>query len=106
MPRGIFVVQSGPASPAQESEYNDWYDNAHIPELLAIEGFVSARRYKLVGDDESSTHPYLAVYELEADDLTAPLQAMRRQSAEGRTTQPTALRLDPPPITELYELKG
>lgn len=102
MPKGIFVVRSGPASAEQEKEYNDWYDNAHVPELLAIDGFVTARRYRLLGDDGESTHPYLAVYELEAEDLTAPLQAMRQRAA---ATPPTGLRLDPPPITELYELK-
>ncbi|SEP10488.1 DUF4286 family protein [Trujillonella endophytica] len=104
MRKGIFVVQAAPADPSREDEFNDWYSGTHVPELLAVEGFVSARRYRLTGDDGSATHPYLAVYEIEAEDLAAPLRELRRRAAEGGSTPSTALRLDPPPITALYEL--
>ena len=38
------VVQTGPVSAEREDEYNDWYSGTHIPEVLAIPGFVAARR--------------------------------------------------------------
>jgi hypothetical protein len=31
MAKGIMVVQSEPVDPAHEDEFNDWYDNTHIP---------------------------------------------------------------------------
>lgn len=46
MPKGMLVVESRPADPAREDEYNDWYTNTHIPEVCAVPGFVAARRYK------------------------------------------------------------
>jgi hypothetical protein len=92
--RGIVVVRSRPVSPEREAEFNDWNDRAHLPELLAVPGFLAARRFRRVGDD---TGDYLAVYEVEADDLAAPLQELRRRSAAGETTPGRALQNDPPP---------
>jgi hypothetical protein len=41
-----------------------------------VPGFVSARRYRRVGDDGGAE--YLAVYEIDADDLAAPVSELRR----------------------------
>jgi hypothetical protein len=101
--RGVYVVRTRPVSPERDDELNEWYDRTHVPELLAVPGFVSARRYRLVGDDGPE---YLAVYEIEADDLTAPVQELRRRSAAGETTPGRALQLEPPPVVGLYEELG
>lgn len=59
------------AIPGREAEYNDWYTGVHLPDLLALEGFVSAQRFQLVETDKSGGEApggYLAIYELEGDD--------------------------------------
>jgi hypothetical protein len=33
---------TSPVDPAREDEYNDWYDNTHVPEICAVLGFVFA----------------------------------------------------------------
>lgn len=105
MPRGIMVVQSAPVDPAREQEYNDWYDNTHVPEITAVPGFVAARRYKLHGPAGSDDAPaYLAIYEIEADELTAPAAELHARRARGLTRESGALRLDPPPVVTFYEL--
>ena len=108
MPKGIMVVQTNPIDPSREDEYNDWYSNTHIPEVCAVPGFVGARRYKVhevaAGDGNGSTHAYLSIYEIEADDLTAPMQELRARSASGEMQISDTMRLDPPPIVTLYEL--
>ncbi|MCB1463639.1 MAG: hypothetical protein KDJ90_14720 [Nitratireductor sp.] len=43
-----------------DEAFNDWYDNEHIPELLALPGLVSAERYRIVGEGIR----YLALYRL------------------------------------------
>jgi hypothetical protein len=101
MARGVYVVRARPVSAEREDEFNDWYDRTHVPELLAVPGFVSARRYRRVGDDGGAE--YLAVYEIDADDLAAPVSELRRRSAAGETTRTDALQLDPPPHVALYE---
>jgi hypothetical protein len=89
--KGIMVVQSAPADPSREDEYNEWYSTVHIPEILSIPGFAAARRYK--APDGS----YLAVYEL--DDVGA-VTALR----EHPTTRSDTLRVDPPAVVTVYEL--
>jgi len=51
MARGIILVESWPSSPEREQEYNTWYDEIHLPELVALDGFVSARRLRPVNGD-------------------------------------------------------
>ena len=101
MPKGIMVVQSDPVDPAHEDDYNDWYDNTHVPEICAVPGFVSARRYKVHG---AGSPAYLAIYEIDADDLEVPLAELRARRAAGRSRGTGALRLDPPPVVTIYEL--
>lgn len=102
MPKGIMVVQSGPCDPAREDEYNEWYSGTHLPEVLAIPGFTAARRYKVHGATPSG-HPYAAVYEIDADDLTGPVGELRARSAAGQMRMSDVLRTDPPPAVTLYE---
>ena len=100
MPKGIMVVQSSPSDPSGEDEYNRWYTEVHIPEVLAVPGFVSARRYRVLGAAEPGRHTHLAVYELEADDLTAPVKELRARSSSDAARPP----LGPPPVVTIYEL--
>ncbi|RAY12648.1 hypothetical protein DPM19_23935 [Actinomadura craniellae] len=104
MRKGLMVVQSGPIEPAREDEYNDWYDNTHLPQVLAVPGFVAARRYRARSGADPALPGYLAIYEIEADDLTDPVKELRARSAAGEIRQSGAVRLDPPPVVTLYEL--
>lgn len=68
MDRHVLVVFTSPAE-GREAEYNDWYTNEHLPDVLAIDGFVAAQRFELAPMDppRDGRHPYLAVYEVEGD---------------------------------------
>jgi hypothetical protein len=65
-----------------EDEFNAWYD-AHLPEILAIPGFVSAQRYRLdpvvVDDDVPVRYRFMALYEIEGDPDRL-LEEMRKMS--------------------------
>lgn len=80
-PRQTFVVLTNP-TPGLEADFNTWYDEVHLPEVLAVDGIVSAQRFRLSrsqmpGVDETVTHTYLTLYEIEgdADEVFAALQA-------------------------------
>jgi hypothetical protein len=103
MPKGIMVVQSRPVSADREDEYNEWYSSVHIPEILAIPGFVSARRYKVIGPDGPV---YVAVYDIEADDITAPLKELSARSGAGQHTKSDVLATDPPSVVTIAEQVG
>ena len=78
MSRHLLVVFTNPVA-GRENEYNRWYDERHLAEVLGISGFVAATRYK--ADDAQlvakGDHDYLAVYEIETDDLPATLEALQ-----------------------------
>ncbi len=66
----------GDAPEEYEAEFNQWYDQEHIPLLSAVPGVISARRFK----DPDGNPRYLALYELdeasvlEKDEWHAALQ--------------------------------
>jgi hypothetical protein len=70
MPKFLMIALNGPAG-GQEADFNTWYDNVHVPELLTVKGFKSAKRYKTIGGTipEGVEWPYVAVYEIEADNF-------------------------------------
>lgn len=101
--KGLMLVQSAPSNPAREDEYNAWYAGKHIPEVREIPGVVSARRYKLVGR-KGQAPAYLAIYELEADDVRAPLRELGARISSGDIEMSDVIQQDPAPIVTLYEL--
>ena len=48
---------------AKKSEYNDWYNNIHLPDVLETPGFVREMRYKNTDTIEGQAK-FLAIYEL------------------------------------------
>ena len=106
MPKGIMLVRSAPSAPEREDEYNDWYDRVHLPEVLAIPGIVGATRFKLsevAGVEPDGGPAYLAIYELDADDLGAPLAGLRDRAGSGEVQMSDVLGMDPPPSIAIYE---
>ena len=95
MPKGILLVQSRPTSPAEADTYHRWYDETHIPELLAVEGFVSARRMR--AEDGAS---FLVIYDV--DDIEGAKSAMASARAAGAMSPPQGLQLDPPPTVQWF----
>jgi len=103
VPKGIMVVRTGPSDSSREDEYNDWYTGTHIPQVCAVPGITGARRYK-VHDATGEGPAYLAIYDLEADDLAEPMRELRARSASGQMDMSDVLRLNPPPAVTLCEL--
>jgi hypothetical protein len=93
MTRYLFVVNSNPVE-GREQEYNDWYSNRHVADLLALPGVVSARRFVL-GDSQLSDVPqpfkYLALYEVESDYLQDFIGQLRSRSGTQSLPLSTAL---------------
>ena len=74
MTRHIFVVQMN-AVDGRDDEFNEWYYNVHIPEALAVDGFVAAHRFKISDTQRPGTdaypYRYLTIYEIEGDPAVA-----------------------------------
>jgi hypothetical protein len=71
------------AAPGRDDAFNEWYGNGHVQEcLLNLPGFTTGRRYALnpvqrsgPGEGQPSPWKYLAMYELEGEDVAAMHQA-------------------------------
>jgi len=100
MAKGILIVHTA-AADGRDDEFLQWYGDVHIPEILQLSGFTAARRFTRVGE---SAHPYLAVYELEADDITAAQAAIGAAAQAGQLQMSDAMSMDPPPKMELFAL--
>ena len=99
MPKGILYVESRPRSASHLAEYHAWYSDTHLREVLGVAGFVSARRFAPVGDDG----PFVAIYEIEADDLQAAVKSLREASSKGAVQASDVMQMDPPPTIRLFE---
>ena len=94
MPKYTFVVLTNPVA-GKEHEYNKWYNGQHIPDVLNVPGFVAAQRFKLtdaqMGGEASRTYKYLALYEIETDDLAGALKQLRDRGASGEIVPSDAI---------------
>lgn len=82
MAKYTFVVFTNPTTPAQEAEYNEWYNKVHIADVLNVPGFVAAQRFKLAEAQFGAgphTHRYLALYEIETDNAQASLDELKKR---------------------------
>ena len=78
-----FVVLSN-ATAGNDVEFNEWYNKVHIPDVLSVPGFVRAQRFRLadaqMGGDTNKPHRYLALYEIETDDLAGALKDLQSRA--------------------------
>ena len=59
---GILLVLSNCKDPAREQEFNRWYEDVHIPDILDTGAFHTAYRYGSI-DPAATKAKYLAIYE-------------------------------------------
>ena len=79
MANHVLVVLSN-AKEGTDAAFNEWYTNTHIGDILAADGFSAAQRFKLSDSqigDATSPYGYLAVYEIDSEDLSGPITALQ-----------------------------
>lgn len=82
MPRFQYVVMTQ-CEPGREAEFEDWYENRHIPDVAAVPGVVSARRFhidRVVSAPSQAAWVNLALYEIESEDPDAVLAEIKRRA--------------------------
>jgi hypothetical protein len=96
MAKYTFVVLTNPTA-GKEAEYNEWYNKIHIPDVLNVQGMVAAQRFKLADTQMGAApaHRYLAIYEIETDNLQATFDDLKSRSGT-----------DDMVLTDAIDLKG
>lgn len=87
MKEHVLIVYSSPV-PGREQEYNDWYNNQHLQDVLTVPGYRRAQRFKLTDlklDDAMPDvgHQYAAFYFMETDDPEAALNDLKNRVETG-----------------------
>jgi len=108
MAKAMFLAWASPVDEASESEFNAWYDGTHVPQVrAAIPAITAVHRYRLAavpGAGPSSAHRYLAVYELDTDDVAGAMAALGAAAAEGRMDMTSSMDLTAdPPVLQWYQ---
>ena len=94
MAKHVLVVLSNPVA-GKEEEYNKWYTQQHLDDVLKVPGFVAAQRFKF-GTDTGvpSSLKYLAIYEMETDDIVAATEGLTAARDAGSMYISPAIDLD------------
>lgn len=93
MAKHILVVLSN-CSEGTDDAFNNWYTNTHLPDVIRVPGFSAAQRFRIsdtqMAGDGDTPYKYLAIYEVDADEVTVPRDGLRETSAN-----PGAMYIDP-----------
>ena len=98
MAKSVLLVESRPESPELVDDYHKWHDDVHIPEMLTIDGFSSARRWR---SEDGLT--FITLYEIDAD-VDAAKAVLRAAYQSGRMSKPVAVEVEPPPVMRYFSL--
>jgi len=72
MAKWIRIVETRCRDKTRQAEFNDWYDNIHLVDMLQCPIVVAARRYQRINAKEGEAD-YLAIYEIETEDIAQGL---------------------------------
>jgi hypothetical protein len=84
MAKHVLVVLSN-AQEGEDEAFNRWYTETHLGDVLKVPGYAAAQRFKLSDAqiaDGDAPYRYLALYEVESDDVGAAAQALRGASGQ------------------------
>jgi len=94
----LLLVESKPIAPQRVDEYHKWHEQIHIPEMLSVDGFVSARRWR--ADNGES---FVTLYEIDTDVDTARAN-LKAALRGGQMSKPVAVETQPPPVMRYLSL--
>ena len=88
--RYAMLVLANPV-PGLEQEFNDWYTNIHMGDLVQLPGWTGAQRFRIVSSlnprptTQGYRHGYLIVWDQEGSDYTTPQGLMTEAIAGGKS---------------------
>jgi hypothetical protein len=108
MAKAMFLAWASPVDDASESEFNAWYDGTHVPQVrAAIPAITAVHRYRVADVSAvgaAPAHRYLAVYELDTDDVAGAMAALGAASLDGRIEMTTTMDVTAnPPVLHWYQ---
>lgn len=83
------------AADGREDDYTAWYENQHMPDVLAIPGIQSAQRFRIAEQSRQKLgYRYMAIYEVETDDITSIHRAIAERAGTEAMPRSDAVGVD------------
>ncbi|MCZ4314368.1 hypothetical protein O4H66_13230 [Comamonadaceae bacterium G21597-S1] len=83
------------AAEGREADYNDWYENQHVFDVLAIPGVKSAQRFRMSDQSRQQLgYRYMALYEIETADITDIHKAIAQRAGTAAMPRSDAVGTD------------
>jgi hypothetical protein len=98
--RYIMLVFANPI-PGREAEFNDWYTNTHMGDLVQLQGWMGAQRFRIVTNVQPRLsgagygHGYLIIWDLEDTDANPALARMTAAISGGKSRLGAAFNYTP-----------
>jgi len=102
--KALLLAWASPASQESSAEFEQWYQHTHIPQVCAaIPSIGPVTRYALVDPEAGGQSRFLAVYEMDDDDIPAASAALGDGVSSGRIQMSESLdRVNAPPQVQWY----
>jgi hypothetical protein len=103
VPKYNLIALTNPLE-GRDDEFNDWYTNIHLADVLKLPGVTAAQRYRLADTQHrpgSFEWSYMAVYEIEVADISETLAALK--AASGTERMPLSPALSPERMVWIYQ---
>jgi hypothetical protein len=98
--RYVMLVFANPI-PGHEAEFNDWYTNTHMGDLVQLQGWMGAQRFRMLPSVQPRLsaagygHGYLIIWDLEENDANPALARMTAAIAGGKSRLGAAFNYTP-----------
>jgi len=98
--RYVYLVFANPI-PGKEAEFNDWYSNTHMGDLVQLPGWMGAQRFRIVTTVQPRPtiagygHGYLMIWDLEETEANAALARSEAAIAGGKSRRGAAFNYTP-----------
>lgn len=104
MAKALLLAWASPASQESDAEFEQWYEHTHIPQVrAAIPSIGPVSRYALVDPEAGGQTRFLAVYEMDDDDIPSAAAALGDGVGSGRIQMSESLDLvNAPPQLQWY----
>ncbi|TKT74503.1 hypothetical protein [Aquamicrobium sp. LC103] len=81
MPR-LLMISFNNAKPGRDDDFNRWYDEQHLRDVLGVKHFVSAQRFCIdpAAGGASFAFGYMTIFEVDSDDIPALTAALAERS--------------------------
>lgn len=77
----LLIVLSNPVT-GKEREFDEWYGQQHLPQMMTVPGFINAQRFRIVPANGEAPYQHLALYGIGPEGS----EFARRSLDEARTT--------------------